>query len=72
MGIFLYFPKQYLKELRLELNAITKELGFKICKHFGKTNDSLLIYFCEYGGRERTTESEGKRIKLSKKISKFS
>jgi len=55
-------------DLKMNLNKICFEQGFKIIKNSGKQNDKYLNYLCEFGGRKRETVSEGKRKRNTKKL----
>ena len=57
------------EELRKTLNQLSFEKGFKLCKIYGKKDSTFFIVFCNYGGRQRQSVSEGKRKTISKKIS---
>lgn len=57
--------------LKEQLIKICISKGFKISKNWGKNNDSVLVYFCEYGGRKRESELKTVRKKKSKKFGKI-
>jgi len=56
-------------DLKEAINEITNKKGFKVKNH-GRKDNLILIYYCEYIGKQRETKSQGLRKKQSKKTSK--